>query len=1057
MTSRGRTDRLFSIPAGVPFLKALAAALCEGRLVGSFRYEPADPLCLASATIFVPTRRAARALRSEFVDRLGGRSAILPVIRPLGDIDEDAGFFEPATPAVLDLDPPIGSVPRLMELARLILAWKTALPAAVSAAHAGNPLIAPANPADAVWLARGLVDLMEGMETEERPWSALGDLDAADHAAWWQLTLEFLKIASEFWPHRLAELHRSSPADHRNAMLRAEARRLTAAPPDGPVIVAGSTGSVPATADLIAAVLELEAGAVVLPGLDLVMAGDHWSMVGDAPGGDRATHRRRDPATCTHPQFGLFRLLEKLGRRRDDVVELAAATPALAGRNRLLSLALLPTPATPAWAEAGAGSVAEAFLGDLSLIEARNEREEAQAVAVAMRHALEDGTGESQVALVTPDRGLARRIAIELRRFGIEADDSAGTPLASTPQGGLLALTAEVVLQPGDPVALLALLKHPLARFRFPAGTARSAARLLELVALRSGTGEVDAAQLTTLLDERLAEARSDRHAPPWRSRIGDGDVALARDLAGRVERAVGPLAHFRGLQHHSSAVLPVSQWARATAEVMEAVASDEEGRLDHLWGGEAGEALAALLSGIMEGEADLVVRAVEWPAMLPALLSGEAVKPRGGAHPRVFIWGALEARLQHVDTMVLAGLNERTWPGRTANDAFLSRSMKAAIGLEPPERRIGQAAHDFQMALGARRVVLSRAARAGTEPTVASRWLQRLLAVAGEDIASGMRLRGRVFVEWAEMLDRDAPRPFAERPEPRPPRDRQPTNYSFSEVGRLRRDPYSIYARRILRLEPLADMIRDPSVAERGSLYHAILEEFVRSGVTAHDPAALERLGEITERRFAEQKLPPHVAATWRPRFDRVAELFLAWERGRGDVRARHVEARARVTIAPTPFSLSGLADRIDIMADGRAEIIDYKTGASPSPKQARVLLDPQLALEAAVLGLGGFPDLPRTKTAHLLYVRLKPEETLKVDQVDNKKPDRPDTRSADELAAEALKQFVGFVSLLADGRRGFASRLVPASARDFGGEYDHLARVAEWSSVDAEEEAGS
>ena len=1058
MTQRTGTDRLFSIPPGAPFLRTLAAALCEGRLVEGFRYDSADPLALASATIFVPTRRAARALRSEFVDRLGGRAAILPVIRPLGEVDEDAGFFESAMPAVLDLDPPINSVARLMELARLILAWKAALPKVVSAAHAGNPLVAPANPADAVWLARGLADLMEAMEAEERPWSAIGGLDAADHAAWWQLTLEFLKIATDFWPRRLAELRRSSPAAHRNAILRAEARRLSANPPDGPVIIAGSTGSLPATADLMAAAMKLEAGAIVLPGLDRVMADDHWQLLGDAPGDDRSS-RPRDPATSTHPQYGLFRLLEKLGHRRDAVVELAPPSPLLAARNRLLSLALLPAPATPAWAEASAGGSPEAVspLADISLIEARNEREEAQAIAVAMRYALERGTSESQVALVTPDRGLARRVAVQFGRFGIEADDSAGTPLAATPQGGLLTLTAEAVLRPGDPVALLALLKHPLARFGLPAGTARRAARILELVALRSGTGEVDAATLTTLLDERLAQAEGDRHPPLWRRRIGGGDIALARDLAGRVEWAVRPLRPSGPAGETGKAAgLPVTQWARATAEVMEAVASDEEGCLDHLWGGESGEALAALLSGVIEGGTDLVVREAEWPAMLPPLLSGETVKPRGGAHPRVFIWGTLEARLQHVETMVLAGLNERTWPGQTSNDAFLSRSMKTAIGLEPPERRIGQSAHDFQMALGARCVVLSRAARAGTEPTVASRWLQRLLAVVGEEAATGMRMRGRTFIDWAEALDKDASAPFAPRPEPRPPRGKQPTNYSFSEVGRLRRDPYSIYARRILRVEPIADMVRDPSVAERGSLYHAILEEFGRSGVAADDPQAIDRLREITERQFDEQKLPPHVAATWRPRFDRVAALFLAWERGRGDVRMRHVEARARATLAPTPFSLSGLADRIDVMADGTAEIIDYKTGTSPSPKQARVLLDPQLALEAAVLRLGGFRDLPPTETAHLLYVRLKPEETLRVDQVDNKKPDKPDTHSAGELADEALKQFVGFVSLLADGRRGFASRLIPASARDFGGEYDHLARVAEWSSADGDEEGG-
>lgn len=1052
---------LFTIPPGAPFLKTLAAALCEGRLFDGFRHDGSDPLLLARATIFVPTRRAARALRSEFVDRIGGGSAILPVIRPLGEVDDDAGYFDTALPTALALDPPVGAVERLMELARLILEWKKALPAAVSGFHAGSPLIAPANPADAVWLARGLADLMESMETEECPWTALEVLDAADHAQWWQLTLEFLKIASTYWPARLKELRRSSPAAHRNELLRAEAMRLRNATPRGPVVVAGSTGSLPATAELIGTVARLEQGAVVLPGLDRIMDERHWPLVA-TDGREMQSASASDPAARAHPQYGLYRLLEKLGATRVEVLPLAEPEERLAARNRVLSLALLPAAATGVWAQPEATPAVdeiEAALGDVALIEAANEREEAEAVAVAMRLALEgdDEGDEPQVALVTPDRALARRICAELRRFGIEADDSGGSFLSTTPQGALLELAVEVATVPGDPVALLALMKHPLARFGLPVATVRRAARILELVALRAGTGEVDASTLTALLDARLAAASEDRHPAAWRRRISGDDIALARELAGRVERAVEPLAG--ALVHHDgdrfTAAIPTAVLARNTAQVVEEIARDEEGSLAALWGDEAGERLAELLGSLMESRASLYLRDGEWAAMLPALMAGETVKPRGGGHPRVHIWGTLEARLQHVDTIVLAGLNEGAWPGRTANDPFLSRSMKTAIGLEPPERRIGQAAHDFQMALGTGKVVLSRAARSGTQPTVPSRWLQRLLAVTGPAVAEGMRARGRTAIEWASAIDRGAAQPPAQRPEPRPPVERQPKGYSFSEVKTLRRDPYAIYARRVLRLDPIAELVRDPSVAERGTLYHAILEEFTSLGVAATDPRSGELMRAITERHFSEARLPPHIAATWRPRFDRVAELFLAWERDRDDeISRRAVEARARLAVGETGTILSGLADRIDIRHDGTAEIIDYKTGSSPSIKQARTLLDPQLALEAGVLALGGFPTLPPTTPSALLYVRLRPADVLKVENIDNTNAGKPETRSAEELGEEALKQFAGFVSMLASGKRGFASRLIPASARDFGGEYDHLARVAEWSTGEPGEE---
>ncbi len=190
----------------------------------------------------MPTRRAARVLRSEFVDLLGGRSAILPIIRPLGETEEDGGFFEADAPALLDLAPPVSGTVMLLELARLILAWRNQLPAIVRSIHADTPLVAPASPADAVWLARALAELIDAVETEGRDWADLVKLDVRDFASWWQLTVEFLKIATAFWPARLDELMRSSPARHRDAVLKAEAQRLAKQESGHPVIVAGSTG-----------------------------------------------------------------------------------------------------------------------------------------------------------------------------------------------------------------------------------------------------------------------------------------------------------------------------------------------------------------------------------------------------------------------------------------------------------------------------------------------------------------------------------------------------------------------------------------------------------------------------------------------------------------------------------------------------------------------------------------------------------------------------------------------------------------------------------------------
>ncbi|MDQ0562779.1 ATP-dependent helicase/nuclease subunit B [Rhizobium mesoamericanum] len=1052
-----------TIPAGLPFLKTLAESLCDGRLTRRFRYDPDDPLSLSKVTIYLPTRRAARVLRSEFVDRLGGRSAILPVIRPLGETDDDMGYFDEALPAMLDLAQPLSNTARLLELARLVLAWRNKLPEIVRSIHSDSPLVAPASPADAIWLARNLAELIDAIETEDRDWTELSRLNAKDYALWWQLTAEFLQIASVYWPERLNELGKSSPARHRNAILRAEANRIATVPPMGPIIIAGSTGSVPATADLIAAVANLQDGVIVLPGLDLGMPQGHWRMVAPEDRKDQPA----DPASRSHSQYGLAQLLKRLHLTRDDVMTLAEPTEDLRLRSEILSHALAPAEASSDWGAWKAGlsdaAISSAF-ADVSLIEAGNEREEATAIAIALRLALErPGMDcESRAALITPDRNLARRVTTELSRFGIIADDSAGTPLSATPQGTLLQLLLEATLRPGDPVAIVGLLKHPLAHFGLERSVLAEAVRALELLALRGGIADVDIATLEPLLEKQLSEQALDRHAPQWRKALPVNAIDFARELARRVTAATEPLASAlvrclpekRGL----TTSFALSDWARRTGRALEAVARDERGDLAGLWSGEAGDTLASMLGEVIETEGQLDADGPQWIDIVAALLAGQAAKPRALSHPRVFIFGTLEARLQSVDTLILGGLNEGSWPGQTSNNPFVSRTMKTEIGLEPPERRIGQLAHDFEMASGTRHLIYSRALRQGSTATVASRWLQRLLAFGGKVFEAELKSRGDSFVHWANLIDQGDRQAPAQRPSPTPPREMQPKSYSFSEVGRLRRDPYAIYARRVLRLDPVAPFNRDPGAAERGTLYHKIIDRFVSEGHIAGTPAAESAMEIILTELFDTEQLPTHIDAVWRPRFRQVARSFLEWEaQRRPGIRRTLTEVRGGVELESIDIRLSGVADRIDITATGTADIIDYKTGHNPSPAQARALLDPQLALEAAALHAGAFRDVGSLVPQDLLYVRLRPGDRFRVDTVNNETSTRTDrAKSAMDLASDSIDQLIRFVSLLQSGEKGFTSRLVPAQQFDFGGDYDHLARVSEWSAAESEEATG-
>lgn len=1032
--------RVFSIPPGAPFLLTLAEALLSGRLVPGFRFD-GDPLALADVTIYVPTRRAARALRGAFVDVLGSRSAILPVIRPLGEFDEDEAAFEAEASAALDLAPPIAAIERLLLLAPLVRAWKRRLPAHVAALF-DEEIVVPASAADAIWLARDLARLMDEIETEGTDWSRLADLVTGNLAGWWQVTLDFLGIVTDNWPKILEERNRSNPAAHRNALIGLEAARLKRKSPSGPVIAAGSTGSIPATAELLAVIAGLPGGAVVLPGLDTTL--DEPSFQAIAAPGAR-------PALLGHPQYGLAKLIGKIGVLRGDVEAIAAAERPLALRAALVGEALRPAETTELWAETrlgfAAGEVAEAF-ADVTLLEAASERDEAVAIAVALKRAVEQ-PGQ-RAALVTGDRALARRVSVELLRFGVVADDSGGTPLANTPAAGLLRLALQAAFRPGDPVALLSLLKHPLLCLGLERTRVRHAAEIVELVALRGGTGRPDIASLPGLFEARLT-GLGDTRPPFWFSRLTVRNIEAARELLVRLAAALAPLVALRGEGDTDLAAL-----SRTSVVVLENLGRAADGSLSGLYAGDAGEKLAELLRGLVAAAVPFSFAVDEWPDVMEALIAPETVKPAQGTDRNIAIWGALEARLQSVDTLVIGGLNEGVWPRKPESDRFMSRLMKSGIDLEPPERRIGLAAHDFQMAMGAEKVVLARSARSGDAPAVPSRWLQRILTFIGKDHAAVLSRRGDELLAWARALDAGEKQDFAPRPQPKPPLAVRPTHFSVTEIETLRRDPYAIYARRILGLMPLDPVIRDPGAAERGTLFHAILHLFSADVADPRAPEALAGLIAAGRACFAEAALPADVEAVWWPRFEKLAGGIVEWERGRADaVVRRHAEERAQKTgVGQSGVTLSGYADRVDLLAGGMADILDYKTGSSPSKAQAHTLLAPQLALEGALLRRGAFKDLGAREPSQLAFIRLKPNGEVFEESIleYNRKP-----RTAADLAEEAWARLEKLLIHYADPATGYLSRALPFREGETDGDYDHLARVLEWSAGgDADDDGG-
>lgn len=1004
-----RAPRLFTVPASAPFLATLAGALLDGALVPGFAPR-GDPLALASATVFLPTRRAGRLFGEALLARTGG-ATLLPRIVPLGDVDEDAlAFAEEFT------EPPaaVPAATRRLALANLVGRWRELL-----RDDDGRAAVA-AGPGAGLALADALAHLINEMAAQQVPWERLDDLVPGEHDRYWDMALDFLKIAREAWPALLASLGAIDGSVRRDRLIAAEAERLAALGEDaGPVIAAGSTGSMPATARLLASVARLPHGALVLPGLDMHLDEAAWHGLLD----------ENNPAP-SHPQYGLARLLALVGLGREEVEVLGV--PAPHGRERLLSEALRPALATDAWASLGNAwpEAVGTALAEVALIEADDAREEALSVAIVLREALE--TPGKTAALVTPDRDLARRVAAELLRFGIAIDDSAGEPLSESVAGRLARLVADAAAEELAPVPLVGLMRHPQVRFGLDAQALNSAADALELMALRGprpAPGADGLAGAVTGFDP------ADFHRTDPRRSLTEEERARAGDLAERIGAAMQPLLGLSDGVHPFADLVAAHRAAcDATREGFTASPGDA-----------ATTALADAFDALGEGAIYApAMTLADYTSALPDLLSAWSARPPLDAAARLRILGPLEARLVAVDRMVLAGLVEDGWPKAVRTDPWLSRPMRSALGLDAPERRIGLSAHDFAQFCGTPELILARAAKIGGAPTVPSRFLQRLAAVSGEPQWQAALARGERFRRLARLIDADPPAGRIARPAPTPPVELRPTMLSVTEIETWLRDPYSIYARHILRLRPLDGLDSAPGAAERGSAVHEALGDFAQAYPEALPANAEVALREFGRRAFEPLEAFPAEHALWWARFERLIPAFLGWERvRRGEVARIVAEAGGRIAIPGTrgPFQLAGYADRIELRRDGALAILDYKTGIVPTAKQTAALYSPQLPLEAGIAERGGFHGVPSAPSADLLYIRLRSGHP----PLEEKSVVGTDTTAA-ALASATMERLETLVRAFENPAQGYVALRRPMFRGNVG-DYGHLARVGEWS----------
>lgn len=974
-----------TIAAGAPFLEVLAARLLEE---GEER--------LADTLLLLPSRRACLAAHEAFLRVAEGRTLLLPRLLPIGEPDEAELLLDPELE--LELPPVLPPLRRRLLLTRLLLARD-------GTSHE-----------QAIRMAGELEALLDELQNEDVALHRLDGLVPEDFAEHWQRTLRFLAILREAWPRLLAVEGKVEPAERRRRLLDALAQRWTRHPPDRPVVAAGVTGTIPAVARLLRVIARLPRGLVVLPGLDRELAPAERAGLGPA-----------------HPQWPLLQLLDRLAVTPEEVVELAPAEEdALAvmraGRAALWRRVMRTPPRERAGPSVDEAALPATVLDGFELVEAPDLGSEATALAIRLREALE--TPGRRAVLVTADRHLARRVAAELRRWAIEVDDSAGTPLDQTPPGTFLLSTARLLLEDAPPVPLLAALQHPLAQGGLGRREFRRRVRALERALLR---GPRIAGGLVGLL--------SALRAVPGARWTGPVEQA---ELAAWLEGLVDASEPVRALASRTM-VDPVLL-LDAHLCFVEWLARDENGDPRELWAEEAGEAAAAFLAELREALPVLgPLPASAWTPLLAVLMAGRAVRRRAPGHPRLAILGPIESRLVAADLVCVGGLVEGSWPRTLASGPWLNRRMRGAIGLPPIEQAIAIAAHDLVQAASGPAVVLSRAEKdeAGA-PRTSSRWLVRLEAVLARE-----RLRERVRpmperAGWPARLDEPSglwPRPVA-RPAPCPPAAVRPRELSVSEVRELLRDPYRLYARRILALQPLDPIDADPGAAERGTLLHAILADWVDRFPDRLPEQVAEALVETGRAWFERERHHPQVVALWWPRFAQLAAALAAWERERRqEVERIWGELRGAVTVAGPngPFTISARADRIEIGKDGRLAILDYKSGVLPDPKDVRSGREPQLVLEAWIAAEGGFPRVPQTMPDELVFLSLRPSAAPSPS---------PELRRIDGVADLVARAREGVLRLLAHFALPTTPyRPIPRPEVARGDDpFEHLARTAEW-----------
>ncbi len=1032
-TTRHPHAGVYTVAPDQPFLSSVAR--------GVLARMGDDPLKLSDLTILVPNRDTAFALRQAFMEQMGGRPGIMPRIDAPGDIDD--GYLslrlsdnQVLSQALMDIPPPVTRLERQLMLASEIMK----IPGMASSLQ------------KAVKLGGELGVFLDELQSNNIQLRDIDRLVPSEFKKQWGATAEFLKIITDVWPKKLQEMGQVDPEEHRHALIQIQAAHWQMSPPKNPVIAVGFADTDPSTLSLLSAVIGTPGGAVVLPGLDTGLDDKSWDVL-----------------TPVHPQFAFKKILAAMGTDRKDIRTLDAApevhaharanNPELTARERqkLLREAMRPAGTAEGWSHLKAQkaprtraekliapanddkTISSAALNGMDLVTCGSPQEEASVIALKMRETLET-TGRTAM-LVTADRSLARRVSARLKYWDIHVDDGAGLSLADTSAGVYLLASAHMATEEWAPVPLLEALKHPLATLGESKADFRDKLAAIEDMVLhgpRPGPGADG-------IKNMLGAAFNRQSRRPDQKLSKEELAAKEAGLTGFVDRIQQSGKPFFDMVAAGRAQ-PFAQYLDAHIRFAETLAAEGKTKgADRLWRGDDGVKAARFLTQLRDAAQRLPdVTGRDYVDVLQGLMRDVTVQPTNRPHPNLKIVTPEQAVLQKADVVIIGGINDDVWPRKAAENPWLSPDMIKQLKLREAEESIGRGAHQFVQLASNPNVLLSRSVRSGDAPTVASPFLTRLMMVLkGAGLDNAIESRDQLRDIHAAMHTPGDVSPI-DSPAPTPPVSARPKKLPVTAVESLMRDPYTVYAKYVLKLRPRDPLDASPSVSEKGTFTHDALDAFVKKYPDKMPENAVEELLKIGEETFKARMNNPTVQSFWWPRFERIAKWFVKFESERRELcRTVGTEVGGKLEIdlgGGEVFTLTAIADRIDRDGEDQLQIIDYKTGSVPLQKAVGLGFSPQLTLEALIAFTGGFDGIDAGDVGSLQYWKLSGgRPAADVTEV------RGDIK---QLVGEAREGIEKLMKAFNDPKTPYLSNPRPEWAPRYQN-YEHLSRSGEWGTV--------